>query len=205
MSIQPYGEDAILVDLPDLAHVVGLSTALRTVALEGVVDIVPAARTVLVRFDPSALDAARLTAVVSEVPYEPGLHGGSDLVEVPVVYDGDDLDWVGQHAGLSRGEVIARHTDGEYVVAFCGFAPGFGYCAGGDAALQVPRLDSPRARVPAGAVGLAGEWTAVYPRSSPGGWRLIGRTSLTMWDTNRQPPALLAPGTRVRFTAVVAP
>ena len=90
-------------------------------------------------------------------------------------------------------------------MAFCGFAPGFGYCAGGDAALHVPRMDSPRTRVPAGAVGLAGEWTAVYPRSSPGGWRLIGRTSLTMWDTDRQPPALLTPGTGVRFTAVAAP
>ncbi len=205
MNIQPYGEDAILVDLPDLAHVVGLSAALRAVALDGVVDIVPAARTVLVRFDSTWMDAAGLTAAVRAIPYEPVLHGGTDLVEVPVVYDGEDLDWVAGHVGLSRDEVITRHTEVEYVVAFCGFAPGFGYCAGGDAALHVPRMDSPRTRVPAGAVGIAGEWTAVYPRSSPGGWRLIGRTSLTMWDTDRERPALLTPGANVRFTAVAAP
>ncbi len=199
MKLLPYGEDAIIVDLPDLAHVVGLAAAMRTEALAGVVDVVPGARSVLVRFDATATDAATLVEAVRAMPYEPGLHGDAGLVEVPVRYDGEDLGWVAEHAGLTLDEVVARHSGREYVVAFCGFAPGFGYCAGGDPALHVPRLASPRPRVPAGAVGLAGEWTAVYPRSSPGGWRLIGRTSLSMWDSTRDQPALLSPGTRVRF------
>jgi KipI family sensor histidine kinase inhibitor len=117
-----------------------------------------------------------------------------------VVYGGEDLDDVAELAGLSREEVVAAHAGGDYVVAFCGFAPGFGYLTGLDERLHVPRRDSPRKRVPAGAVAVADTFTAVYPRPSPGGWQLIGHTGETLWDTDRDPPALLVPGTRVRFT-----
>ncbi len=108
---------------------------------------------------------------------------------------------IAQLTGLGVDEVIRRHQRAEYVVAFVGFAPGFGYLVGGDPALRVPRRSTPRTRVPAGSVALAGEFTGVYPREGPGGWQLIGRTEAVLWDLDRQPPALLAPGTRVRFVA----
>ena len=118
---------------------------------------------------------------------------------VPVVYDGADLDDVARLTGLTPAEVAAAHTGTPWVVAFTGFAPGFGYLTGGDPRLRVPRHDVPRPRVPAGAVGLAGRYSGVYPRASPGGWRLIGRTGLTLWDAAADPPAELRPGRRVRF------
>jgi KipI family sensor histidine kinase inhibitor len=122
---------------------------------------------------------------------------------VPTVYDGADLDEVAQLTGLSVGEVIEAHTATRWRVAFSGFAPGFGYLSGGDSRLKVPRRGEPRTRVPAGSVGLAGEFTGVYPRESPGGWQLLGRTELTTWDEARQPPALMTPGRVVRFERVV--
>ena len=118
---------------------------------------------------------------------------------MPTTYDGDDLDDVARLWEMTRDEVVATHTGTELVVAFCGFAPGFPYCTGLPEHLSVPRLDSPRAQVPAGSVGLAGPFTGVYPSASPGGWRLIGRTDLSLWEPDRDPPATLAPGTRVRF------
>jgi KipI family sensor histidine kinase inhibitor len=124
-----------------------------------------------------------------------------ELVDVPTTYDGEDLDDVARRWDMTRDEVVATHTGTELVVAFCGFAPGFPYCTGLPGRLAVPRLDSPRTRVPAGAVGLAGPFTGIYPTASPGGWRLIGRTDLVLWDVDRDPPARLAPGTRVRFVA----
>ena len=121
---------------------------------------------------------------------------------MPTTYDGADLDDVAHLWGMTRAEAVATHTGTAFVVAFCGFAPGFAYCTGLPDDLAVPRLDRPRARVPAGSVGLAGEFTGVYPGESPGGWRLIGRTDLRLWDAARDEPALLAPGTRLRFTEV---
>ena len=121
-------------------------------------------------------------------------------VEIPVVYDGADLEAVAQLAGLSAEEVVERHTAAEYAVAFIGFAPGFAYLIGGDERLAVPRLPKPRERVPAGSVAIAGPYSAIYPRDSPGGWRLLGRTSLTLFDPQRTSPALLASGDRVRFS-----
>jgi KipI family sensor histidine kinase inhibitor len=202
MRLLPYGETAYLVELPDLADVIGYAGAVREASPAGVVDVVPAARTVLVTFDPALTTAEAMASALTSTTYEPRLAGVGPLVELAVRYDGVDLRDVAAVAGLPEAEVIRRHTAREYVVAFCGFAPGFAYCAGGDPALFVPRLPTPRSHVPEGSVAVAGEWTGVYPRSSPGGWRLLGRTDAPLWDLDRDPPALLKPGTRVRFTAV---
>jgi KipI family sensor histidine kinase inhibitor len=159
-----------------------------------ITELVPAARTVLVEGDPLPDLAALLAGV------RPGPPVAGPTVAVPVTYDGPDLAEVAELTGLAAAEVARRHAEAEYVVAFCGFAPGFGYLTGLPAELHVPRRDSPRTAVPAGSVAVAGEFTGVYPRRSPGGWRLLGRTAVVLWDAGRDPPALLAPGTRVRFT-----
>jgi KipI family sensor histidine kinase inhibitor len=199
MRLLPCGERAVLVELDDLDAVLGLHAALRETPPAGVTELVPAARTLLVHFDPRATDADRLGEALRATTFEPGSPATGDSVEIAVVYDGEDLDAVAAHAGLDRAEVVAAHTNGEYVVAFCGFAPGFGYLDGLDERLHVPRREAPRTRVPAGAVAIADRFTAVYPRESPGGWQLIGRTDRMLWDVDRDPPALLVPGTRVRF------
>ncbi|GIJ46312.1 allophanate hydrolase [Virgisporangium aliadipatigenens] len=163
-------------------------------------DVVPAARTVLLdRVD----EPERLVRLLRGCPPPPDVdeHTGG-LVTVPTVYDGEDLDDVAERWGMSREAAVRRHTGIEFRAAFCGFAPGFAYLTGLPAELHVPRRDEPRTRVPAGSVALAGEYAAVYPAASPGGWRLIGRTSLTLFDLDGTPPATLTPGTRVRFAAV---
>ncbi len=124
------------------------------------------------------------------------------LVEVPTIYDGPDLDAVARHWDVTAREVVDLHTAAEMVVAFCGFAPGFAYCTAPGLARPVPRLARPRTRVPAGSVALADVFTGVYPTASPGGWQLVGRTDLVLWDESREQPATLAPGTRVRFVEV---
>jgi KipI family sensor histidine kinase inhibitor len=202
VRLLPCGERAVLVELDDLDAVLGLHAALRADVPVGVTELVPAARTLLVAFDPSITDAERLGAALQAVELVPGARPAGELVEIPVVYDGEDLDAVADHSGLDRAEVVAAHAGSEYVVAFCGFAPGFGYLTGLDERLHVPRRDTPRTRVPAGAVAIADRFSAVYPRASPGGWQLIGRTDRTLWDAQRDPPALLVPGTRVRFVEV---
>ena len=123
-------------------------------------------------------------------------------VELPVVFDGPDLDEVARLAGRSTRDVVAGLTSAELTVAFGGFAPGFGYLTGLPEFLHVPRRATPRTRVPAGAVGLAGPFAGAYPRASPGGWQLVGRTDVVLFDVDRDPPALLTPGTRVRFRRV---
>ncbi|GDY30994.1 5-oxoprolinase subunit B family protein [Gandjariella thermophila] len=204
------GRHAALVDVNDLEQVLDLHAELRRHTPAGVVEMVPAARTLLLRFDPARTTFDRLATDVA------ALAGGADPgtaraagdtrapVTVPVRYDGEDLAELAREVGMPPGEVVRRHTAGEYVVAFCGFAPGFGYLAGLDPALHVPRRAEPRTRVPAGAVAVADRYTGVYPRPSPGGWRIIGHTELAVWQPDRDPPALLLPGTRVRF-AEVAP
>ncbi|WP_432924814.1 5-oxoprolinase subunit B family protein [Microbispora sp. CA-135349] len=193
------GERAVLVELDRLEEVVALYDALAAEPPPGVVDVVPAARTVLVRFEPPASLAAVESAVLAVRPA--GGHGAtSEEVMIPVVYDGDDLADVAGLTGLTVREVVAAHTGTPWTVAFCGFAPGFGYLIGGDPRLAVPRRPEARVRVPAGAVALAGEFSGVYPRESPGGWQLIGRTETVVWDIAADPPALLRPGVRVRFT-----
>jgi len=193
MRLLPYGDTARLLEPDDPAQVLPLAAALRERA--GVHEVVPAARTVLVSGTPAAL--AALEAESFEL--RPGDAPAGELVELAVRYDGPDLAATAAELGIGSDELVERHAAGRYVVAFCGFAPGFAYLRGLDPALHVPRLAEPRTRVPAGSVGIAGEFTGVYPRSSPGGWRLLGTTDAALWDLDRTPPALLPPGTSVRF------
>ncbi|ASU79654.1 allophanate hydrolase subunit 1 [Actinopolyspora erythraea] len=199
MRILPCADSGLLVELDDLDQVLALHAALTERTLPGVVDLVPAARTLLVSLDPEHADRWALAEVIREVPLNGGGLVDRGLLTVPVVYDGADLGEVSRLTGLSRREVVRAHTGTEWRVAFGGFAPGFGYLVGGDPRLEVPRRGESRTSVPAGSVGLAGKFSGVYPRASPGGWQLIGRTELEMWRTDRDPPALLRPGVRVRF------
>lgn len=201
VRLLPCGRRAVLVELED---VLGFQAALTALAPDGVEELVPAARTLLVRFDPAVTDADRLGALLREVSPVDSVVSASAEVVVPVRYDGEDLADVAAEAGLSVSEVISRHSGGSYVSAFCGFAPGFAYLSGSDPALHVARRSTPRTRIPAGSVAIAGEYSAVYPSASPGGWRLLGRTDVPVWDVDRDPPNLLPPGTRVRFEAVTA-
>lgn len=199
MQLHPCGDRALLVEVDDLDEVLAVCAALEQRPVEGVVDLVPAARTVLLHLDPQVTDVRRAATALRAVELRPGTRPTARHVEVPVVYDGEDLAEVARLTGLSEREVVAAHTGQEWTVAFCGFAPGFGYLVGEDGRLNVPRRTDPRTRVPSGAVALAGEFTGVYPRPSPGGWQLIGHTDLATWDLTRDPPALLGPGVRVRF------
>jgi len=204
----PTGTDALLVEVADLDEALALAASLRGDPPPGVRELVPAARTVLLLFDPDRTDPARLAAAVRERPLTRPAAGADELgevVRVPVHYDGEDLDEVARRCGLGVEEVVRRHTAATYDVAFVGFAPGFAYLSGGDPALHVPRRESPRTAIPAGAVGLAGEFSGIYPRASPGGWQLVGRTDVPLWDLGREVPALFQPGMRVRFTDAGAP
>ena len=217
VTVLPVGEDALLLEVTDLAAALALDAALRHLVgsgaapWEAVTDVVPAARTVLLLTRPGT-DLAPLRRAVLALPPDlvrPGRGvdgvGAADTapdaheIEVVVRYDGPDLDEVAALTGLTTAQVVAAHTGTPWRVAFGGFAPGFAYLVGGDRRLVVPRRDHPRASVPAGAVGLAGEFSGVYPRASPGGWQLLGTTDLTLWDADRDPPALLTPGRTVRF------
>lgn len=199
MRMLPCGDAAVLVELDSIDAVRALHAALEAAPPVGAVDLVPAARTVLVAFDPALTDHARVAGDVRAAQRVAAPAPAGALVEVPVRYDGPDLEEVGRLTGLGAAGVVAAHTGQLWTVAFCGFAPGFGYLTGESAALVVPRRLSPRTRVPAGAVGLAGEFSGVYPRESPGGWQLLGVTDVPVWDPARAEPALLRPGVRVRF------
>lgn len=197
MQIRPSGTHGLLLEFDSLDEVLAHYAALKEEDLP-VLDLVPAGRTILAVVDrdtdlPSL--ASRLSAV------HPGEHTGHDgtLVEVPVRYDGADLADAADLLGCSPEELARRHQEEEWTVAFGGFAPGFGYLAGSRFSWDVPRRPNPRTRVPAGSLALAGEFTGVYPRESPGGWQLIGHALVNVFDLDRDPPALLVPGARVRF------
>ena len=199
MRVLPSGTTSLLLELDDLEQVLALYAALVDEPLPGVVDLVPAARTVLVVTDPAVTSLPAVEAAVRRVRPASHARGTGDLVEVPVVYDGEDLADAARATDCDPEELVRRHTAAEWTVAFCGFAPGFGYLTAPQWSQEVPRRTSPRTRVPPGAVALAGRFSAVYPRASPGGWQLIGRTDLPVFDLSREPAALLGPGTRVRF------
>jgi KipI family sensor histidine kinase inhibitor len=201
VRVLPYGDRALLVEVPDLATVASVRVALERSPLPGQRDLVPAARTVLVVLDrpPSQADVARLRRV--RLDQEPAT-GSARVIDLGVVFDGPDLAQVADLTGRSVPALVAALTATELTVAFGGFAPGFAYLTGLPPELHVPRRETPRTRVPAGAVGLAGPFAGAYPRASPGGWQLVGRTDAVLFDVDRDPPALLTPGTRVRFRQV---
>ncbi|GAA1779395.1 allophanate hydrolase subunit 1 [Streptomonospora arabica] len=200
MRVLRCADSGVLVEVADLDEALALQAALVEDPPRGVTDIVPAARTVLLRMHPDGGDADAVAEAVGRLRPRRGERARAGELEVPVQYDGEDLADIAALTGLSERDVVAVHTGAEWTVAFCGFAPGFGYLVCDDTRLHVPRRGEARARVPPGAVALAGEFTGIYPRASPGGWRLLGRTDVVTWDLERDPPALLRPGVRVRFT-----
>lgn len=216
--IEALGEHALLVRFGDRidpatnARVHRVADRLRAAGLTGLVDLVPAYASLALHFAPDAscegIDAAhRLVQALLADPDEAGTMSAPRVIGIPVRYggeDGPDLDAVARHCGLSSGEVIRRHTAAEYRVAMLGFAPGFPYLLGLDPALAVPRLAQPRQRVEAGSVAIGGAQTGIYPHPGPGGWRVIGRTTLELFDPRREPASLLQPGDRVRFVALDA-
>jgi KipI family sensor histidine kinase inhibitor len=207
-AVHEYGDQALLLEFDSTAEVLGWTDALRQANLLGVLDIVPASRTVLVKLagpryqapTRQRLTKLRLdhTALADSTATD---DERADIV-VDVVYDGADLLEVSRLTGLEPAQVIAAHTAAPWRVAFGGFTPGFAYLVGGDPRLHVPRRAEPRTKVPAGSVALAGEFSGVYPRETPGGWQLIGRTDAVLWDIDRAKPALLTPGMLVQFRAV---
>ena len=202
MRFLPVNRHAILVELADLQQTLVLLGALQAQPIEGVQELVPAARTILVQFAPHIIGAAQLVRRIAECDLSGSVQRSDVLVQIPVRYDGEDLAEVAQILGITAEEVVRRHTGSEWSVAFTGFAPGFAYLSGGDPIFNVPRRATPRTKVPAGAVALAGSFSAVYPQASPGGWQIIGVTDAAMWDLARDLPALLQPGYRVQFVDI---
>ncbi len=186
----------MLAEFDTLEEVIAAAAALRARCVDGVIDVVPAARTVLVVHEPRFERGAVLDALSGATAGEQRL---GPLVELAVTYDGADLADVAAATQRSVDEVVALHSGVDHVVAFCGFMPGFAYLVGLPTELHLPRRSEPRPRVPAGSVAIASEFSAVYPTASPGGWHLLGRTDAVLWDESLVQPALLAPGTRVRF------
>lgn len=195
MRLLPYGSHAVLLELDDVAQVRAWQAAAAD--LPGIRDLVPGARTLLVLTTADRL--AQVSAALQALTPPPVADRTGAVRTLDVHYDGPDLQTVAQRTGLPVEQVVRRHSAVTYLAAFAGFAPGFSYLSGLDPALHLPRRDAPRSRVPAGAVAIADCWSAVYPRASPGGWHLIGRTDAIMFDLTRADPALLPPGTRVRF------
>lgn len=204
--VRDYGDHALLLEFDSTDDVLAWAATIRDAELLGVLDIVPASRTVLVKLEgaryqaPTRQRLAKLRVADASAPADVRTD-----VQIEVVYDGPDLDEVARLTGLTVDQVVAAHTGTPWRVGFGGFAPGFAYLVGGDDRLEVPRKAEPRTKVPAGSVGLAGEFSGVYPRESPGGWQLIGRIAEdqpALWDVDREQPALLTPGMWVQFLAV---
>ncbi|MBT1191764.1 5-oxoprolinase subunit B family protein [Rhodococcoides kroppenstedtii] len=196
MKIHRLGDRALLVDLDDTRDV-ARHHAGWAVGHTGIAELVPAAATVLAVLTDDA-DPAVVARWLESTPPVNSADSAGDLVTIDVVYDGPDLEAVRDATGR---DVVADHTGCVWTAAFCGFSPGFAYLVS-DLALNVPRRRDPRTSVPAGSVALAGDFSAVYPSSSPGGWQLIGTTDAALWSVDRDPPALVVPGTRVQFRQV---
>ena len=230
-ALEPLGDSALLVRFGDCIDIatnrsaLALAEVLRSAALPGIRDIVPAYASVCVHYDiatfasaagagsPHLLAAQRVGEIAAgffearSVETDTEVGGETPMLEIPVRYGGEfgpDLGAVAAHAGIDEQAVIERHANGNYRVAMLGFMPGFPYLLGLDESLHTPRRASPRTRVPAGSVAIGGAQTGIYPRELPGGWQLIGRTPLVLFDPTREKPALLQPGQRVRFRAIDA-
>ncbi|CAM3071547.1 urea amidolyase family protein [Paracoccus nototheniae] len=198
----PIGPRCLLVELSDLEATLALFDALQADPVPGVTDVVPAARTLMIATAPGVAADGALSASIAQRQPRPGTAPAPrslETVEIPVTYEGEDLADVARLMDLTEAEVIAAHQAATWQVAFCGFAPGFAYMTGDDARFDLPRRSAPRTRIPAGSVALAGRFCGIYPQASPGGWQLIGRTDVPMFDLGRDPPALLRPGVRARF------
>jgi KipI family sensor histidine kinase inhibitor len=196
------GDVGVLIELSSIEDVLAMHAELEERPVPGILELVPALGTLLVKFDPRLTTPEQVShSIRARTPGQAPPRSGQ-VLDVPVRYEGEDLRTVALSLGITVAETVRRHTEQTWTVAFSGFSPGFGYLVGDTGRLHVPRRAAPRTRVPAGAVALAGEFTGVYPRESPGGWQIIGHTSLAAWDLDRDPPALLMPGTRVRFQEV---
>ena len=205
-TLLPCGDSAFLVELPELTAVVayyrglaGTGASARFSAPQGIIDVVPAARTVLVTFDPETIRPSEVRDWLDSAEPAYAVASSGREVTIEVSYGGPDLTDTAQFLGMSEAEVVKLHTNSEWTAAFSGFAPGFVYLVTTHERLRVPRRNTPRTAVPAGSVGLAGEFSGVYPRSSPGGWQLIGTTTAALWDASKAEPALIRPGDLVRF------
>ncbi len=201
--IRPFGESALLVELGSAERAQTLAASLRAEHLEGVLEAIPGLESVLVELAPLDSDPDTLVpALAARIATMGGAPAPGRLHTITVDYDGPDLDEVASISGLARDEIVELHTGAELRVLFCGFAPGFAYLGDLPARLQVDRLATPRTRTPAGSVAIAGRMSGIYPADLPGGWRVIGRTDVTLFDPHRDPPVLLLPGDRVRFEPV---
>ncbi|MBV1856558.1 5-oxoprolinase subunit B family protein [Catellatospora tritici] len=206
MRILPFGLTGWLIEVDTTTEATSLYDHLHALAPTGpmalVTDLVPGARTVLLDVDRPGITHTEVTALLGDWrPGTPRARHSAEIVEIPVRYGGPDLAEIARLKEVSETAIVQAHTGSEFQVAFCGFAPGFAYISGLPPILHVPRLEQPRTSVQAGSVALAGGFTSVYPRRSPGGWRILGHTDVALWNVDRDPPALLPPGTRVRFTA----
>ena len=205
MRFLPVNLNAFLVELDNLEQTLSLLASLKSHPVSGIEELVPAARTLLVSCRPAVCSMADLAHQISQRDVTARASRSDTLIEIPVQYNGEDLADVAQLLDVTPEEVIRRHTGSEYTVAFTGFAPGFAYLTGGHPSFDIPRRSIPRTRIPAGAVGLAGTFSGIYPQASPGGWQIIGVTPTVMWDLARDVPALLQPGFRVKFVKSAAP
>ena len=198
--IRPFGDAALLVELASSDMAQSLAASLRTEPPHGIVEVVPGLASLLVELDPLTADAERASdAIERRLAGLQPLQPSGRTHTIPVAYDGPDLDDVAELTGLSVPDVVARHSSAELHVLFCGFAPGFAYLGDLPVELRVDRLATPRTRTPAGSVAIAGSMTGIYPADLPGGWRVIGRTEVALFDPSADRPALLEPGDRVRF------
>lgn len=198
--VRPFGEAAFLVELDGPGAAQGLRRALAAAPIRGVTDLVPGRASLLVEFDPLATDAESLRAELASrrpLPEAAGRHR-----RIPVVYDGPDLAEVAELVGLPEAAAAEAHAAAEHRVLFGGFAPGFAYLGGLPGPWRIPRLATPRTRTPAGSVAVADGMTGIYPAELPGGWRVIGRTPVTLFDPRREPPVYLEPGDRVAFEPI---
>lgn len=205
--VRQVGDRALLLELCDSTAALAAAEAARAHWGDQLQDVVPGHRTVLLAWDRQELSVGEVMSFLEQAGAFADRSGDDDApakarITIPVVYDGADLDDVARRLAVTRERVVELHTASEYQVAFVGFVPGFPYLIGGDPLLDVPRLQTPRTEVPAGSVAVAAGYCGIYPRAAPGGWNLLGRTELELFDVERDPPALLAPGTRVRFEAV---
>jgi inhibitor of KinA len=215
MDIEPLGDSALLVRVVEifdpeesLDAVLRVAQALKAEKIPGLIELVPAYTTIALFFDPARNDLGALPARIEQALQDslPRARAAkASTIEVPVCHDSEfavDLEEVARHAGLSADEVIERHSSASYRVSCVGFTPGFPFLSGLPAELATPRRASPRKEIPAGAVAIGGTQTGIYPRKSPGGWNIIGRTPLRLFDVEREPPALFRAGDHVRFRRI---